>query len=102
MSDSSFPVDQTDTFKLRQSEERRQAFQEQSEMYHTMKTSLCDCSNCINAREESARRQLPDIPKPDISKPDISQWNIPVIHPLSRPPSPSDEAIDIAYIYSSN
>ena len=70
MSDSSIPVDQTDTVKLRQTEERLQAaFQEQAEMYRTMKSSLCDCSNCIKAREGSVRRQPSDIPK----QPDISQ-----------------------------
>ena len=70
MSDSSIPVDQTDTVKLRQTEERLQtAFQEQAEMYRTMKSSLCDCSNCIKAREGSVRRQPPDIPK----QADISQ-----------------------------
>jgi hypothetical protein len=70
MSDSSIPVDQTDTLKLRQTEERLQAaFQEQAEMYRTMKSSLCDCSNCIKAREGSVRRQPPDIPK----QADISQ-----------------------------
>ena len=113
MSDSSIPsdlVDQsthTDTVKLRQAEERLQArFQEQSEWYRLHGgTSLCDCSNCINARErkaaeveESDRRRPPDIPK----QPDISQRKIPDIRPLFRFRRPSDEAIDIADIFSSN
>ena len=101
MSDSSIPSDlvDQDTVKLRQVEERLQpAFQEQSEMYRTMKSSLCDCSNCISAREESARRRLTDIPK----QPDISQWKIPDIRPLFRFLLPSDEAIYIASIFSSN
>ena len=71
MSDSSIPVDQSSAIKLRQTEERLQlAFQEQSEMYRTMKSCLCDCNNCISARVRkagegpvSARRIPIDIPK---------------------------------------
>jgi hypothetical protein len=51
MSDSSIP----DATELRQTEERLQlAFQEQSEMYRTMKSCLCDCNNCISARIRKA------------------------------------------------
>ena len=119
MSDSSIPsdlVDQsthTDTVKLRQDEERLQAaFQEQSERYRTRKSSLCDCSNCINARElekgtdvkESVRRPpAPALPK----QPDISQLKIPDIRSLFRFLLPSDEviatsdeAIATSHIYS--
>ena len=71
MSDSSIPVDQSSAIELRQTEERLQlAFLEQSEMYRTMKSCLCDCSNCISARVRkagegpvSARRIPTDIPK---------------------------------------
>jgi hypothetical protein len=70
MSDSSIPVDQPSAIKLRQTEEMLLAFQEQSEMYRTMKSCLCDCSNCISARVRkagegpvSARRIPTDIPK---------------------------------------
>ncbi len=70
MSDSSIPVDQSSAIKLRQTEEMLRAFQEQSEMYRTMKSCLCDCSNCIRARERKATevevsvRQIPaDSPK---------------------------------------
>ena len=99
MSDRSIPRDQstdTDTVKLSQAEERRQArFQEQSEWYRFRgETSLCNCSHCINARElkaaevrESARRPS-DIPK----QPD-SQWKILDIRSLFRFLIPSDEAI---------
>ena len=112
MSDSSIPSDQsthTDTVELRQAEERLQArFQEQSEWYRLRRlrgeTSLCDCSNCINARErkssevgESARRP-PDIPKQS----DIIQGKITDIRSLFRFLLPSDEAIYIASIFSSN
>jgi hypothetical protein len=105
MSNSSIPndlVDQsthTDTFKLRQTEEGLQAaFQQQSEMYRTKKSCLCDCNNCIRARElkageveESAKRRLSDIP----NQPD-SQVEIPDISPpLFRFPFP-----DIADIFS--
>ena len=71
MSDSSIPVDQSSAIELRQTEERLQlAFQEQSEMYRTMNSCLCDCNNCISARVRkagegpvSARRLPIDIPK---------------------------------------
>ena len=102
MSDSSIPSDlvDQDTVKLRQDEERLQArFQEQSEWYRLYGgSSLCDCSNCINARElkaadvgESARRRppVPALPK----QPDISQLKIPDIRSLFRFLLPSDEAI---------
>ena len=67
MSDSSILVDQSSAIKLRQTEEMLRAFQEQSEMYRTMKSCLCDC---IRARERKATevevsvRQIPaDSPK---------------------------------------
>jgi len=111
MSDSSIPNNQsthTDTVKLSQAEERLQAFREQSERYQSWKESfLCDCSNCINARDlkgkadlvgESARRQ----PVPALAKqPDISQhWPTSDIRSLFRFILPSDEAIAISDIYS--
>ena len=112
MSDSSIPsdiVDQsTDTnkVKLRQAEERLQAFQEQTEWYRLHGGELlCDCSNCINARElkasagrESDRRRAPVVALP----PDISQGKILDIRSLFRFLRPSDEAIDTADIFSSN
>ena len=106
MSDSSIPrdlVDQsthTDTVKLRQAEERLQArFQEQSEWYRLrMNTSLCDCSNCINARELKAAdvcakvaRRPPVVALP--KQPDIWQRKISDIRSLFRFLLPSDEAI---------
>ena len=57
MSDSSIPSDlvDKDTVKLRLAEERLQAFREQTEWYRlNAGTLLCDCSNCINARELKA------------------------------------------------
>jgi len=60
MSDSSIPSDQstdTDTIKLRQIEERRQArLQAQSE-WRRSNTLLCDCRSCINARELKATEE---------------------------------------------
>jgi len=66
MSDSSIPSDivDQDTVKLNQEEEglKRQEeqialFQEQTEWYRLNGgTSLCDCSNCINARELKAAK----------------------------------------------
>ena len=109
MSDSSIPSDlvNQDTIKLRQVEERQQArLQEQSE-WRRSNTLLCNCINCINAREpkkesdvkESARRP----PTPTLSKqPDISQLKIPDIRSLFRFLLPSDEANDTASIFSSN
>ena len=109
MSDSSIPSDLVDqnTVKLRQVEERQQArLQEQSE-WRRSNTLLCDCSNCINARElekgtdvkESVRRPpAPALPK----QPDISQLKIPDIRSLFRFLLPSDEANDPASIFSSN
>ena len=112
MSDSSIPNNQskhTDTFKLSRPEERLQAFREQSERYQSWKESfLCDCSNCINARDlkgkadlvgESAgrRQQAPASAK----QPDISQhWPTSDIRSLFRFILPSDEAIAISDIYS--
>ena len=109
MSDSSIPnnlIDQ-DTIKLRQVEDRQQArLQEQSE-WRRSNTLLCDCSNCINARElkketdvgESARRPpVPALP----NQPDISQLKPPDIRSLFRFLLPSDEANDTASIFSSN
>ena len=116
MSDSSIPSDivDQDTVKLNQEEEGLQRqerialFQEQTEWYRLNGgTSLCDCSNCINARElkketdvkESARRPpAPALPK----QPDISQLKIPDIRSLFRFLLPSDEANDTASIFSSN
>ena len=110
MSDSSIPSDQstdTDTIKLRQIEERQQSrLQAQSE-WRRSNTLLCDCSNCINARDlkgkadlvgESAGRQLaPAL----VKQPDISQhWPTPDIRSLFRFILPSDEAIEISDIYS--
>ena len=96
MSDSSIPNNliNQDTIKLRQVEERQQArLQEQSE-WRRSNTLLCDCSNCINARElkaddvgESARR--PPVPSFDIRS-------------LFRFLLPSDEANDTTSIFSSN
>ena len=112
MSDSSILNNQnthTDTFKLSQTEERLQAFQEQSEWYRLRKESfLCDCSNCINARDlkgkvdlvgKSAGRQQP---APALAKqPDISQhWPTSDIGSLFRFILPSDEAIATSDIYS--
>ena len=110
MSDSSIPnnlIDQ-DTIKLRQVEDRQQArLQEQSE-WRRSNTLLCDCSNCINARDlkgkadlvggSAGRRQ----PAPALAKqPDISQhWPTPDIRSLFRFILPSDEAIAISDIYS--
>ena len=110
MSDSSIPnnlIDQ-DTIKLRQVEERQQArLQEQSE-WRRSNTLLCDCSNCINARdlkgkadlvgESAGRRQ----PAPALARqPDISQcWPTSDIRSLFRFILPSDEAIAISDIYS--
>jgi len=57
MSDSSIPSDlvDQDTIKLRQAEERQALFQEQSEWYRLNGgKSLCNCSNCIKARELKA------------------------------------------------
>jgi hypothetical protein len=57
MSDSSIPSDlvDQDTVKLRQAEERLQAFRAQAEWYRlNAGTLLCDCSNCINARKLKA------------------------------------------------
>ena len=86
MSDSSISSDQytnTKTFESRQSEEKRlqDRFQEQSEWYRLHSgTSLCDCSNCINARElkahdeeESVRPRAPivSLPKQHDIIPDI-------------------------------
>ena len=86
------------SIELSQAEERRQArLQEQSE-WRRSNTLLCDCSNCINARElnketdvkESARRPpAPALPK----QPDISQLKIPDIRSLFRFLLPSDEDI---------
>ena len=105
MSDSSIPSDivDQDTVKLNQEEEGLQMperialFQEQTEWYRLNGgTSLCDCSNCINARErelkavdvgESARR--PPVPSFDIRS-------------LFRFLLPSDEANDTTSIFSSN
>ena len=110
MSDSSIPSDlvNQDTIKLRQVEERQQArLQEQSE-WRRSNTLLCDCSNCINARDlkgkadlvgkSTGRRQ----PVPALAKqPDISQhWPTPDIRSLFRFILPSDEAIAISDIYS--
>jgi hypothetical protein len=111
MSDSSIPSDLVDqnTVKLRQVEERQQArLQEQSE-WRRSNTLLCDCINCINARErelkketdvkESVRRPpAPALPK----QPDISHLKIPDIRSLFRFLLPSDEANDTASIFSSN
>ena len=110
MSDSSIPnnlIDQ-DTIKLRQVEDRQQArLQEQSE-WRRSNTLLCDCSNCINARdlkgkadlvgESAGRRQ----PAPALARqPDISQcWPTSDIRSLFRFILPSDEAIAISDIYS--
>jgi hypothetical protein len=50
-------------------------FQEQNEWYRLHGgTQLCDCSNCINARELKASPE-PEISQPD-SQPDISQQKI--------------------------
>ena len=111
MSDSSILNNQsthTDTVKLSQAEERLQArLQEQSE-WRRSNTLLCDCSNCINARDlkgkadlvgkSTGRRQ----PVPALAKqPDISQhWPTPDIRSLFRFILPSDEAIAISDIYS--
>ena len=101
---------QTGADKLRQSD-----IEAQAEMYRTRKSLLCDCSNCINARErklnsmgnqssletgvgESARQRPLDIPKQS----DISQGGITDIRSLFRYFLPSDEAIDSASIFSSN
>ena len=95
MSDSSIPSDlvDKDIVKSRQVEERRQArLQAQSE-WRRSNTLLCDCSNCINARElkaddvgESARR--PPVPAFDIRS-------------LFRFLLPSDETNDITSIFPS-
>ena len=109
MSDSSIPSDlvDQDTVKLRQAEERLQArFQEQSEWYRLYGgTSLCDCSNCINARElkaadvgESARRPpVPALPKLKI--PDIRSL-FRFILPSDEDITTSDEDITTSHIYS--
>jgi len=107
MSDSSISSDQstnTKTFESRQSEEKilQDRFQEQSEWYRLHGgTSLCDCSNCINARElkahdveESVRPRAPIVSLP--KKPDI----IPDIRSLFRFLRPADEAITTPHIYS--
>ena len=105
MSDSSIPSDQsthTDTVKLRQAEERLQArFQEQSEWYRLRKeTSLCDCSNCINARELRSGEAGGSVRRPPVlalaKQPDIWQRKIPDIRSLFRFLLPSDEAIATA------
>jgi hypothetical protein len=113
MSDSSIPNNQsthTDTVKLSQTEERLQArLQEQSEWYRLRKESfLCDCSNCINARDlkgkadlvgKSAGRRQAVVAL--AKQPDISQhWPTPDIRSLFRFILPSDEAIAISDIYS--
>ena len=112
---------------------RQSEFEAQAEMYRTRKSLLCDCSNCINARESARQRPL-DIPKqsarclerqrqaalapnsrapapvrpplqgsqPPAGRSDISQGGITYIRSLFRFLLPSDEAIDIASIFSSN
>jgi hypothetical protein len=60
MSDSSIPSDilDRDTIKSRQAEERQALFREQSEWYRlNAGTSLCDCSNCVNARKLKAGKE---------------------------------------------
>ena len=60
MSDSSIPSDilDRDTIKSRQEEERQALFREQSEWYRlNAGNSLCDCSNCINARKLKAGKE---------------------------------------------
>ena len=86
MSDSSIPsvhTRDTDTLELRQTEDKKlkDLFQEQNEWYRLHGgTSLCDCSNCINARElkepevrEIIRPLAPvvSLPKPPEIIPDI-------------------------------
>jgi len=89
MSDSSIPNDKstkTDVVELRHGEDIRQAFQEQSEWYRMRRlrgeTSLCDCSNCINARELKAADMGGSGMQPSLlalpKQPDISQWKIPL------------------------
>jgi hypothetical protein len=109
MSDSSIPNNliNQDTIKLRQVEERKQArFQEQSE-WRRSNTLLCDCINCINARElkkeTDVKKSVRQPPAPALPKqPDISQLKIPDIRSLFRFLLPSDEANDTASIFSSN
>jgi hypothetical protein len=111
MSDSSIPNNQsthTDTVKLSQAEERRQArLQEQSE-WRRSNTLLCDCSNCINQLElkketglggESAGRRQPTLAL--AKQPDIRQrWPTSDIRSLFRFLLPSDETIATSHIYS--
>jgi len=92
-------------------EERLQArLQEQSE-WRRSNTLLCDCSNCINARElkketglggESAGRRQPTLAL--AKQPDIRQrWPTSDIRSLFRfllPSDESDETIATSHIYS--
>ena len=111
MSDRSIPdsrITQTDIVKLSHAEEGLPSFREQSEWYRLRKESfLCDCSNCINARdlkektglvgESVVRQQAPPHPK----QTDIRQhWPTPDIRSLFRFILPSDEDIATSHIYS--
>ena len=118
MSNSSIPVDQSDTGGYQGNDNiRATAFQKQGEDFSTLKSCLCDCSNCINTRklrqgrlEDSSTLQPPDIVLPVAleavdrieQQPNITPVKPFLIRPWIRFRRPSDEAIDISAIFSSN